>query len=552
MRLGRVFFVLCLLAFASCGRCGLQRDPGVKVVVPAMPTAMDWSTSDETTWMNYAVVLATEKGLTEVRADGSVGPGLAKSWEISRLPDGRERYLFHLREDVRWSDGVTPLVAEDFVFGWRRALVGKERGSLAEVDGAKRVLELQKSGASQAELDAALQALGIRAVDPHTLEVTLDSARSYFLARIAVVYLFFPVPSADLLKLKDPREVSDYFERPRDGHPMALGPFRLEDWDRAGERVTLVRNPNSAFPPPLGAGEKQPERVTLLKSEVGAALFERGRVSFITIDSAAAFRQMKLKSVDKEELFSTYFVAFNTRRPPLDDANVRRAINLALDRDAIMTGLLPSYRPARGLLPPNLPLSGTPEQRAQLPGYDPEAAKKLLAAHPVKRPLRLIYRSSENFVPEVAIAERIKAQLEKVGVPVELEARYDFSQEIRRIAPDGFEAHDLYLRRIGGDYAHPKTFFELFERDGNHFTGWQYADGGKGIDAFEAEQKAGDASEGNPAEHYVAAEKLLVDTYAVIAPIYYPDRYFQRAPNVEGLGLDPFNFLLIADTRVKQ
>lgn len=543
--------LVCMWLVAGCGRCGLQDDPGVKVVVPTMPTTMDWSTSDETTWMNYNVVLATEKGLTQVMPDGTVGPAIAKSWRVERLGDGRERYVFELRTDVRWSDGVTPVTARDFVVGWKRAMVGKERGALDEVAGAARVTELLAKGVTGAELAAALNEVGVRELDEHTLEVLLDSPRSYFLARIAVVYLFFPVPARALEGLSE-RDAREYFDRPREGHPMAIGPFRVSEWDRAGERVTLVRNPNSAFAPVLAEGEKPVERITLLKSEVGAALFERHRVGFMTIDTAAAFRQMKLDDAERSELFSVYFAAFNTRRPPLDDPEVRRALSMAIDREAVMKGLLPAARLARGLLPPGLPYSGDEETRARLPTYDPEAAKRILAAHPVTRPLRLLYRSTESFVPEVAIAERIKAQLAQVGVPVEVEARYDFSQEIRRIAPDGFESHDLYLRRIGGDYAHPNTFFELFQRGGNHRTGWDTIDGGAAMNRFMEELAAGDRAETDPTSHYVAAERMLVDELTVVAPIYYPDRYFRRQPELAGLGLDRFNFLQLATVRQKQ
>src|SRR4051812_13047658 len=52
------------LAALGCGPCGFQQDPGLKVVVPAMPTTLDWSTSDPTSWVNYPVMLATQKGLT--------------------------------------------------------------------------------------------------------------------------------------------------------------------------------------------------------------------------------------------------------------------------------------------------------------------------------------------------------------------------------------------------------------------------------------------------------------------------------------------------------
>jgi peptide/nickel transport system substrate-binding protein len=118
---------------AACGPCGFQPDPGVKIIVPAMPTTLDWSYSDPASWSNYPVMLATQKGLTTLGADNSVQPGLAERWERERDAQGREVYTFHLRQDVRWSDGVTPLTAQDFVFGWRRAMLGRERGEMAEI-----------------------------------------------------------------------------------------------------------------------------------------------------------------------------------------------------------------------------------------------------------------------------------------------------------------------------------------------------------------------------------------------------------------------------------
>jgi ABC-type oligopeptide transport system substrate-binding subunit len=248
--------------------CTFQPDAGVKVVVPAMPTTLDWSHSDPTSWVNYPVMLATLRGLTTLREDHTVGPGLATHWERVTDAQGHERYTFHLRRDVRWSDGVTPLTAADFVFAWRRALQGRERGEMADLLGARAVLALQERGAPAEELTRALAQVGVRAVGAHTLQVTLAAPRSYFLARLANVYLFFPAPAAHLAG-RDAEWVRDYFDRPGDGHPLALGPWRVERWDRAGERVRLVKNPHTAFPPPLGEGERQPAVVTLLRSEIG-------------------------------------------------------------------------------------------------------------------------------------------------------------------------------------------------------------------------------------------------------------------------------------------
>lgn len=538
--------LLCAL-LAACGPCGVQPDPGVKVVVPAMPTTLDWNTSDPTSWTNYPVMMATMKGLTSLSGDNEVQPGLAERWDRALTPEGREVYTFHLRRDVRWSDGATPLTAGDFVLGWRRAVVGKERHETSDVLGAEAVFELLEHGAPDNVVQAAARQIAVEAPDPATLRITLRHPRSYFLSRMANVYLFFPAPSA-LLAGKPEEEIRAYFDRPREGHPVSLGPFRVESWDRAGERVRLVRNPHSSFLPALQPGERPVEAVTLMRSEIGPALFERGRVGFVFVDT----RPGNLPGLTRRELLSTYFVAFNTQRPPLDDPEVRRALSMALDRDALLAGLLPAARTTNVLLPRSMPLSATAEEAQRLPHHQPERARESLARHPVGRRLRLVHSARESFVPEVAIAERIRDQLARFGVAVEIDARADFSTEIARIAADGFRAHDLYLKRIGADYAHPNTFFTLFERTGNHFTGWDRIQGGAPLARFQALRARADAEGDPPAARrlYAEAEAILLGEQVVLAPLYHPDRYFRVDPALAGLSVDPFNFLSLSALRM--
>ncbi|NTX07122.1 peptide ABC transporter substrate-binding protein [Myxococcus sp. CA040A] len=541
-----------LLAWVTgaCGPCGFQPDAGVKVVVPAMPTTLDWSHSDPESWANYPVMLATQRGLTVLGADHSVQPGLAERWERTRDEKGCEVYVFHLRRDVRWSDGSL-LTARDFVVGWRRALRGRERGEMADLDGASEVLALQERMAPEAEVRAAMERVGVEAVDAHTLRVTLVHPRSYFLARVANVYIFYPAPAADLEGRAD-EEVRDYFDRPRDGRPLALGPYRVESWDRAGERVRLVYNPRSAFPPPLVPGEAPVPVITLMKSEIGPALYERGRVDFVFVDSAAALRVKRPEDLQREPLLSTYYLAFNTERAPLDRPEVRRALSRALDREALVAGLLPASRPSHVLLPPELPGAASTEEAARLPHYEPERAKQELTGVPgLERPLRLVYRAGDNFVPEVAIAERVAAQLARVGVQVVLEARSDFMAEVARRTAQGPRAYDLYLRRLGGDYAHPNTFFTLFEREGNHQTGWETQAGGEPMGRFERllEAADGEADEARAHALYTQAQEVLVGEQAVIAPLYHPDRYFRARDTLRGLDVDPFNFLALRTLR---
>ncbi len=520
----------------------------MKIVVPAMPTTLDWSTSDPNSWANYPVALATMRGLTTLGPANEVRSGLAANWERRCCPQGREIYLFHLRPNILWSDGATPLTAEDFVFAWRRAVQGRERGEMLDLLGADQVLALLDAGAPRSEIAGALEQLGVKALDAQTLQVTLASPRNYFLSRVANVYLFFPAPSG-LLKSRSDEEIRDYFERPGHGHPLSLGPLRVDSWDRASERIRLVRAQSSAFAPPLGPGEVSADVLTLLKSEVGSALYDRGRVDFIFVDSPVELKESRPADLHREELLSTYFLAINTRRPPLDRVEVRRALAGSIDRAALLDGLLPVVRLASALLPPRL--RGTMARPAL--AVERSLAREIIERTGARlRPLRLVYRAGESFVPEIAIAERLKAQLAAIGVQVELEPRYDFFNEIARVAADGYPAADLYLRRLGADYAHPKTFFVLFERGGNHHTGWEGVEGGAAIERFERLLREADALPELEAAVplYVRAESLLLDEAAVIAPLYHPDRYYRSRAKLVGLRVDAFNFLSLSELRI--
>jgi peptide/nickel transport system substrate-binding protein len=335
---------------------------------------------------------------------------------------------------------------------------------------------------------------------------------------------------------------------------MSLGPFRVDRWDRAGARLTLALNPHSAFLAKVRAGEHLARRVTLLESEVGRALFDRERVGFVFIDRASALSAGTPKGTVRQPLLSTFFLGMVTDRPPLDRVELRQAISWAIDRDALLSGLLPTARPSPTLLPSELPLSANEAERALLPHHDLARARALLArAGGVGRPLRLIYQAGDNFIPTVAIAERLKRQLAQLGIQVDAEPRADFYAELSRRGPDGRHVVDLYLRRLGADYAHPHTFFTLFLRDGNHQTGWETLEGGEPLRRFEAllDQADAEADEAKARALYVQAERLLVGDEAIIAPLFHPDRYYRVAPNLRGLGVDPFNFLSLAELRVE-
>ena len=235
---------------------------------------------------------------------------------------------------------------------------------------------------------------------------------------------------------------------------------------------------------------------------------------------------------------------------------MRRAIAQALDREALLAGLLPAARPTNVLLPPELPGAATPEEAARLPHFDRERAREELRGVPgLDRPLRLVFRAGDSFVPEVAIAERIAAQLAAgghhgdAGCALGLLRRGGSAHAAR--AP---RAYDMYMRRLGADYAHPNTFFTLFEREGNHQTGWETQSGGEPMARFERllEEADAEADAASRARRCTPqAQAVLLGRAGRHRPAVPPGSLLTGSrAKLRGLDVDPFNFLALQSLRL--
>ncbi len=165
------------------------------------------------------------EGLVTEGADGKLQPGVAEKWETSA--DGKT-YTFHLRADAKWSDG-SPLTADDFVFAWRRALAPETASDYAFILWPIAGAEAYSKGEQK---DPA--SVGVKAVDAHTLEVSLKASTPYFLGML-MHHMAYPLPKAALEKFgKD-------WNKP--GTLVSNGAYRLVEW-QPQEHVKLAKNPN--------------------------------------------------------------------------------------------------------------------------------------------------------------------------------------------------------------------------------------------------------------------------------------------------------------------
>lgn len=257
-------------------------------------------------------------GLTTFDAAANIVPGAAEHWETSA--DGLT-WTFTLRDGLAWSDG-TPLGAEDFVYAFRRLLDPNTAASLAYFMYPLRNAAAVNAGTAPAEN------LGVRAPDPRTLVLTLEKPYPYLPERL-LYPTAYPVPAHVI------RRVGDDWVKPE--HWVSNGPYRLAAWQPQAA-ITLVRNPEFAG---SGLRPAQLERVVYHSLAGDQAAYNRYRagdlhaVGGFPSGALPEVRSAMAQDLRLSPLLSIMYLVFNTRTAPFDDARVREALALAVERTVL-------------------------------------------------------------------------------------------------------------------------------------------------------------------------------------------------------------------------
>jgi oligopeptide transport system substrate-binding protein len=270
------------------------------------------------------------EGLVATAADGSLVPGAAASWETS--PDGKT-YIFHLRPDGRWSNG-DPVTAEDFVYGLRRSADPATLSSYSQV----LAPILNADAVIAGELPP--EALGAEAADDHTLVIRLKGPTPYFL-ELLTHSTTFAVHRPSLEKF------GQRFARP--GTLVSNGAYVLDEWV-VQSHIRLVKNPHYH-----DAGRVRIETVYFYPIENPSVELKRYRAGELDWTESLPHQQLDwVRENLSEELhiapyFGSYYFGFNVTRPPFrDQAGLRRALTMVIDRDILTekvtgAGELPAY-----------------------------------------------------------------------------------------------------------------------------------------------------------------------------------------------------------------
>jgi oligopeptide transport system substrate-binding protein len=440
-------------------------------------------------------------------------PGVAESWEPS---SNRLVYTFHLRANAKWSNG-NPVTAQDFVASWQRLLTP----SLAAPN-ANLLYVVQGAEAFHKGVSQDFSQVGVTALDARTLRVTLEHPTAHFLSLLTHTACL-PVPVAVVASHGSPDQRGNTWTRP--GKLVGNGPFTLKTW-QANQRIIVEKSPSywDAATVKLKAIHFYP--IDSVDAEERSFRAGQLHVTYVLPHGKVeSYRRDSPHLLRTDPYLDSYFLRLNTRRPPLGDERVRRALAIGIDRAAIVGKLLHGdQQPASTMTPPGLPGYVPPAGLTT----DFAAARRLLAEAGFPngkglQPLELLFNTSEN---HRVIAEAMQEMWRKeLGVEVRLVNQERKVVQTERRAGN----YQILLSDWVGDYLDPMTFLEVWRSDsGNNHTGWASPDYDTML--FSA---ARTASPGERAALLQNAEALMLSA-APIAPLYYNTHVFLLHPAVKG------------------
>lgn len=446
------------------------------------------------------------RGLYKFAEDGTIIPAMAESYDLSE--DGTV-YTFHLRPDLKWSDG-SPLTAHDFEYSWKRVL----NPDLAS-ETAYTLYNTIKGG-HEYFLDGTGTAddVGVRALDDLTLEVTLYAPTPYFLSMTATT-AYMPVKK-EIVEADEEWEWNDEIY-------VSNGPFMMGEM-RRDEKFILVKNPYYYNADEVQIDEL--EYIFLNAAETARLAFNNGEVDIATSVNADALAEHK----DDGKLMLTDRIGmrwyeFRTDHKPFDDARVRKALALALDRQVITSAIMQSPEaPLLGFIPEAYsdildPTKSWREVNGNSFEEDIEAARALLA--------EAGYPNGEGF-PTFRLVQETSATLEKVAEAMAQmwKQNLNINAEIVTVEGSVFWADPGGTRKTGdfevaymgytGDYLDPSSMLYNFrnEHNGNSVTLWDNEE----YNALMDKVSTGISGEERE-EAFRQAEAILSEEFPVI-PIY--------------------------------
>lgn len=498
-------------------RLSLPHQETLSTVITSEPPKLDWLLSSDTdsSWIQEQIM----EGLLRFdlsRPGLQLNPALATHYESF---DRGQRWVFHLRQNVKWSDGVD-LEPHHFLDSIERIL--NPLSAAIAVDNIFPIKNARKY--NQGSLKDFSQ-VGVKVLDSQRLEFQLEQPMAFF-PMLLTHHTYFPIRKDIIEKFGDP------WTEPQ--NIVTLGPYKMIHWHH-DSRMVLQRNETYWGDPP-----SIPYVVFYMigKDSTSLRMFERGKIDFIRdLPTSEIPRLSKKPEFHFLSGLRLYYYGFKISKPPFDNVKVRRALAYAIDKDQVTRIMGGGQVPLNGWVPAgmfgfdkNVGLEFNPQKARALLGEagfeDPSQIKSVVLGFNTEEKHR-------------RVAENIQAQLKKnLGIEIELK------NEEWKTFLNGLRSESVYsLFRLGwvADYADPHNFMAIMTSFSvNNRTGWK----NKKYDELVA-QGLRESDPQKRLDIYHRAQKILVEEDVPVIPLLADVNQVlvsQRIENYHNNVLDLYQF----------
>lgn len=472
------------------------------------------------------------EGLVTYDENGEVVPGNAESWESN---DDLTVYTFHLRDGLKWSDG-SDLTANDYVYSALRVLTPSTTAQYVNM-----VSDYVVNGQEYYDGKAGAEEVGVKALDDNTLEYTLKAPCPYFVDLVSM-QVYFPVQKAAV------EANGDKWTQSADSY-ISNGPFKVTQINM-GESYILEKNENY-----WDAENVTLEKLTyryILDTSTALTAFENGEVDGARMVPSGDIARLKAEKsgLNTAPIYGTVYYNFNCEKEPYNNPLVRKALNLAIDRDAIINNVaqldaVPAYSfYAPGYVVDGKDLTDGRSDFGLSSTANPEEAKKALAeaGYPDGEgfpTVQLSFYSDDNVKK---IAEAIKEMWEQnLGIKVEVSSA-DWAVFYSDVQAGNYEVAAMGW---GADYINPMSFLPLLYTDDiTNNANYSNAEYDATVDQIKVEKDPAKF-----AELVKKADEIASSEYAVL-PLYYKAENFLLKDYVKGVYMTSSSNLYFKNAKV--
>lgn len=511
-----VLLVLALSAGCSfTGNSSKGTNSAVTMYVPSEILSLSqFAASDD---ISFTVLNNSFEGLYHLDKDNQPQPALATDCKIS---DDKLTYTFTLRDNIKWSNGDA-ITSKDFKFAWLKQMSAEATNGYAFI-----MTDYIVKGDDYSQSKATAEEVGIQTPDDKTLVVQLKKPTPYFLRLTAFIPYF-------ALNEKFVTEQGSNYGLSAEKMPFS-GPFTISQFDTASG-ATFVKNENY--------WDKENVKLDSFKIKVikeqGTALnlYKSGELTRVNLTSADVPANKSNAEFSSGNSFSTVYLQFNTTADGVKNQNIRKALSLAIDRNALTDTILSNGSvPATGLIPDKMNgLDGKSfrEIQGDVTSFDATKAKDLWAkgvSELGSAPKITVLLEDTSVIKDVATF--LQSEFKKnLGIDIVIDSK---TKKARNALMDG-DQYQMAITAWGADYDDAMTYLDLWSGHTPYRGNYNNPDYDKLIN--DAKSEIDDAKR---ADMLLAAEKKLTSEDDVLTPLYYNGYAYLTKPNVKDIITHPY------------